>query len=479
MQGLSDTLAEGIEYIRNNSETDITFMLSNCFGAVTAITNTVRSEEGELNSVIPLLRKLSDDLLSLSDYSDNTSFEKVFDQLSQQVQNIKSSINTGLTTKLEIAFFPYKSSMWDCMESVWREAWQDEDCSCFVVPIPYYEVNGNGVSSKLCYEGNSFPDYVPVVDYSTYNLEKHHPDIIYFHNPYDQNNLITQVQKTYFSSNLKKYTDMLVYIPYFVAGAYKNIDAARAMCLTSGAISADKVIVQSKLHKELFVKLGFDSEKILALGSPKFDATLRAKEQHSEVPQKWSAKLCGKKVFLWNTTLITLLNEKDWFEKTAKMIEVFSGDTNCALIWRPHPLMKATIQSMRPQDSATYHDLEEKIRSMDNAVIDENSDVYPAIAVSDALLSDYSSIMMQYSITGKPILSLNGNSSMRKDYLCVFDYFSNYFIDDGMTVELFRDMVLRREDFNKEKRLEMMKKSTFNTDGHCGRAVHRKIKALV
>lgn len=459
-----------------NSRNNLSYMFKNCLDSVSLIGKIVATEKKDSNDTLSLTNKLSESLHILEDCTGNALTFKTFcDDLEQQIQQIKECIRTGMNEKIEIVFLPYKSSMWDSMESVWRATKQDENCICSVVPIPYFELNGNGIPPTLCYEGDNFPNDVPIVQYSLYDIKKHHPDIIYFHNPYDGYNYVTQVEETYFSSNLSKYTNMLVYIPYFVAGAYSNVKNAEAICLTPGSKNANRVIVQSELHKELFVKLGLEQDKIVALGSPKFDATLRANVKYLKIPKGWGTICKSKKIFLWNTSLDNMLNEKEWFEQTAHIVEAFLGNDDCSLIWRPHPLMEATIKSMRPQYISRYHDLKEKIYSMGNAVIDEESDAYPAISVSDALISDYSSIMLQYSITGKPILSLNYMSSLREKSICIFDFFSNYFLKDGMSVGSFMNMVLCGDDVKKEERLRAMKESTLYTDGCCGKAVHQYV----
>ena len=64
-------------------------------------------------------------------------------------ENIKLIIKVGnqirnlVETKVEVVFFPYKASMWDCMESVWRLLKEDSAFECHVVPIPYYEKDEN------------------------------------------------------------------------------------------------------------------------------------------------------------------------------------------------------------------------------------------------------------------------------------------------------------------------------------------------
>lgn len=402
--------------------------------------------------------------------------EQTSNQIAKKIELIKYSVSNNIKTEFEVVFFPYKLSMWDCMESVWREAMQDEDCKCYVVPIPYYKLNGNGIDSELCYEGNDFPKDVEVIHFSSYNLEEHHPDIIYFHNPYDEFNLVTRVKEMYFSYNLKKFTDMLVYIPYFVSGSYTSLDVIKRTAKMSGITHADRVIVQSDLQKQLMMQFGgYNPSKILPLGSPKFDATLRAVDLYSEIPVKWRKKLAGKKIFLWNTSIGTMLNSDNWLIQVMDIIEVFSQKKDCALIWRPHPLLEATIQSMRPQYGYPYCEIQKYVHSMSNAVIDNRSNSYISIGISDALISDYSSVMFQYCITGKPILSLTGSSSMRDKSIYLFDYFSNYFLNDGISVGSFCEMVRNNSDPKKTARLKAMKKTVLNADGSCGKNIHKEI----
>ena len=71
--------------------------------------------------------------------------------------------------------------------------------------------------------------------------------LFYIHNPYDDWNLVTCVHPRYFSANLKKYTDKLVYIPYFVLDEIEpddqaSIDGMKHFIWTPGVINTDKVI---------------------------------------------------------------------------------------------------------------------------------------------------------------------------------------------------------------------------------------------
>lgn len=50
--------------------------------------------------------------------------------------------------KIKVAFFPYKISMWDSLESIWEAADRDESCECQVIPIPYYSKTQMGRLKK-------------------------------------------------------------------------------------------------------------------------------------------------------------------------------------------------------------------------------------------------------------------------------------------------------------------------------------------
>ena len=91
------------------------------------------------------------------------------------------------------------------------------------------------------------------------------------------------------------------------------------------------------------------------------------------------------------------------------------------------------------------------------------------------MISDSSSLIYQYTFTEKPVLALLG-SSKNRSYYVFCDFYSNYFVEDGFSVQQFVRMVLNGEDPKKEERMMYAKKSVSNTDGTCGLKVHMAIK---
>ena len=112
--------------------------------------------------------------------------------LNKVLQGIKD-----LPTTREIVFLPYKASMWDSLESVWKKFSADDAYEAVVIPIPYFDKNPDGTFRRMHYEALQYPSYVPVTSYESYDLAEHHPDAIYIHNPYDEYNYVTTVHPDY------------------------------------------------------------------------------------------------------------------------------------------------------------------------------------------------------------------------------------------------------------------------------------------
>ena len=325
-------------------------------------------------------------------------------ELMGYLQKRTEELRTG---KKLIVFLPYKASMWDSLESIWMAADKDkEHCDTMVVPIPYCDRNPDATVARWHYEINDFPKYVPVIDHRTVDLAKLHPDVIFIHNPYDNCNAVTSVDMQYYSRYLKNYTDNLVYVPYFVVGD----TIAEHFCQAPGVVNADHVIVQDENIKEQYEKYypggNPPAGKFLALGSPKFDKVQHTTRADYTLPTEWSRLAQGRKIVLYNTSLTTMLNYTPFFfRRMREVFEFFRPRQDVVLWWRPHPLLRATIESMRPDYYKEYCTLEQQYCDEGWGIYDDTADVDRAVVCSDAYYGDVcSSVVWLYHVTGKPML---------------------------------------------------------------------------
>ncbi|MCG7408763.1 CDP-glycerol glycerophosphotransferase family protein [Paenibacillus sp. ACRRX] len=464
-----NTIEEGIDYLSYSGKNSTTAMIQDCNDGLMFLSNLM----GEEQEVSELVQKAIHTVQSLiPGEQDEQIFITRINLIKEIMNDVRSIIKNNVKTELEIAFMPYKVSMWDSLESIYREAEKDPNCTCYVVPIPYYEKDAQGQIIRFCYEGNQLPKDIKITPFEMYEFENRQPDIIYIHNPFDQYNSLTMVNPRFYSDNLAQYTDMLVYVPYYVAGSSEKPD----IYVMPSYKNATKIIVQSENLKDAYVANGTDADKILVLGSPKVDAMLATLNEPREIPLYWKETIKNKRVFLFNTGIADILSIDTWFEQTELVLNYFMDHENYTLIWRPHPLTELTIKTLRPRLLEAFEKIENKLKQATNIIIDNNGDTYPAVAVSDAIISDYSSVMLQYIITEKPVLGLLSKTKLEKDKYYFADYLGCYFTNQEVSVSQFVDMVTCNEDFKKEERISRFINSISNADGTCGQVIHRTIK---
>ncbi|MCI7540327.1 MAG: hypothetical protein MSA50_07025 [Veillonellaceae bacterium] len=147
-----------------------------------------------------------------------------------------------------LVFLPYKAAMWDCLESIWRAAAADPSTRAYVVPIPFAEKNPDGTVRDWQYEGGRLPEGVPVVDWREIDLAALHPDAVFIHNPFDDCNNVTTVDARYYTTELKKITRKLIYVPYYATGGWIYPE----LVTPPGYQTADHVIVENDADRAKF-----------------------------------------------------------------------------------------------------------------------------------------------------------------------------------------------------------------------------------
>lgn len=410
-------------------------LLTDCQDAAIRIGELIEQLEGEGTEAVTCLEQYCERLYQVNVQLEDVLPQKAYKHLEEILIKAENEINC-IKVRKEVVFLPYKASMWDSLESVYLAAKEDENCDAYVVPIPYYDKLPDDSLGELHYEGNEYPPDIEITYYEDYNLEERHPDAIYIHNPYDRWNIVTCVPEQFFCSNLKRYTDCLVYIPYFILNEIEPddqaaIDNMKHFCFLPGTIWADKVIVQSEKMRQIYIneyiKAAKESglsgehtdrkkleEKILGLGSPKLDKVHSTSKENLEIPDEWRRIIekpdgTWKKIIFYNTSVSALLQSGEkMLEKMKSVFQTFKEQRDTvALLWRPHPLIENTIKSMRPQLWAEYGKLVQAYREEGWGIYDDTADMDRAVVLSDAYYGDQSSVVQVYQETGKPVMIQN------------------------------------------------------------------------
>lgn len=271
-------------------------MISGAQESAISLGEKIERTEGERHKTVTCIEEYCELLFRVfEDINKNiVNAGKVQKLLRKQLIKIENSAKNDIVVRKEVVFLPYKASMWDSLESVYLAAKADLDCDAYCVPIPYYTLNPDHSLGEMHYEGDEYPARIEITDWQEYDFEERRPDVVYIHNGYDNWNLVTSVHPKFYSENLKKCTDKLVYIPYFVLDEIdpdnkQAVEAMKHFCFMPGIINADKVILQSEDMKKIYINeylkaakehglqgkhldREYLEQKFLGLGSPKYDS---------------------------------------------------------------------------------------------------------------------------------------------------------------------------------------------------------------
>lgn len=434
--GIINTLLNANQLLKKlvtkNNRDKIDILLQDMQAAAIEAGEAIEKSQGEGTEAVHLLEELCELIWETSQLSMNEK-SRLCREMHRKLGMIQGQIRE-FPERSEVVFLPYKASMWDSLESVWMAADEDENCDAYVIPIPYYDKNPDGSFAGMHYEGDQYPDYVPITRYDAYDFEGRHPEVIYIHNPYDEHNHVTSVHPGFYSNVIKSYTDKLVYIPYYVCSER----TMEANCVQKGVLYADIVIAQSDNIRKEYIKYcknvmgkGFSADKVLALGSPKFDKVIRNDNNPDNISVEWKRFAQNRKVILYNTHLnIFLKYGEAAIDKLESVFNFFKQRSDIVLLWRPHPLCKATLKAMRPELYERYEIMEQQYINEKIGIYDDGEDMYPAMNMADAYYGDRSSLINLFGVTGKPVCIQNIDV---KDYY--FDEKAGNLSFEGMYID--------------------------------------------
>jgi len=296
-----------------------------------------------------------------------------------------------LGDNLRLLFMPYKRDMWDSLEGIYNIA-IERGFTADITPIPYTCKDADG----------SFNDWI-MDDFTGENViykfpEKGKYDAIFIHNSYDDHNKITSILPCFYSQYLKGLSRALCLVPYGIGDSGM---------VTPGILNADVVFPESEKAVDSIMedadRLGINVEKFrkkfYVVGSTKYDSLMP-----DTIPDSWKDRIKGKTVYLIATSIVPLL--ADPFGEMKKIDDIIRKNAlrpDVCLIWREHPLLKATIHSMIPELEKAYQDYQRYYISNDLGILDTTDDYRIAFNIADVLYTDSGSLAKVWEKTGKEL----------------------------------------------------------------------------
>ncbi len=326
----------------------------------------------------------------------------------------------------KVVFLPCHPNMWEGFETLWDKEVSDPSNEVVVIPIPTYSRGCDDSLYDTAYITDGYPDNLNVLGVNDYNLASEHPDTIYIQNIEDAGNSGFTVHPHFHTSNLRSFTDEIIYIPYNclpeIDPENDQIDKYNRIILTQPGINnVDHIIVQSENIKTIYLKLLADkNEELLDQWDKKisFSEYPRTKilEKYDRdtvsYPSSWNRHLFKpdgerKEVTLITTSIVGMLKyNRSSFRKAMRVFEDYlETKDDRALIWRPHKSLPDIIMKLRPELFDDFRKLLEFFITNDIGVFDECPTPTPAIILSDCMIDEECGLKELYKATGKQIIS--------------------------------------------------------------------------
>ncbi len=491
IQNLVETICELIVHINNTGNIAL---LTDIESGLAVISKYLEKENYHIQETKKQLENVCIILTRLKNNKENVTFDDL-NELLENVDIFEQSFLIQVQTKLNVVFMPYNINMWDSLESIYYACSEDKDCVATVVPIPYFDIT---VDPPIKHDHfDRYDKSLNIVNYKEFDLESEEPDIIYVHNIYDNYNTLTSVLPKFYTSNLKKYTDMLVYSPYCLPTIITKEILKNKKSYTfevGGAKNVDKFISAGDFDLREGLELGYNRGQIINEGSPKFDSIVNKIKGDFKYPENWIKGAEGKPVAVWATPLNYFVAQ---YDKSAdggtnfanaimefgRTIQKFK-DEDKFVIWRPHPLTRNFISARCPAFVSWYDrlckDINDdkclKAKDYSHVVYDDSESFLPAFAMSDALITKYSSIIYLYMLLNKKYICENNSKNFSK-VINIKKY--NHKIDfagEGNFVD--KDIMVNfKKTSNIEIDSELLSKFYKNLDGTAGQKIHSSLKS--
>ena len=246
--------------------------------------------------------------------------------------SISEAIDSEIVNRRSVLFLPVKAKHFSSMRMAYEMEAATPDTDVYVMPLPYYykEYDGSFKDEMHIDTEEFIKANIPVTDYSRFDLSLLCPEKIYINSAYDEYNMAVSVDTRFYARNVKKYTEKLIYIPYFKLMEFDRANYPcwynmQYYCTVPGVVMADKVYVQSENTRKAYIdKLNewTGDEKYTDIWEQKIDVYNESCEEDSEDELRDAG---SKKTIVWFVSAGSLAEFGDrYIEKAYRNLDVFA-----------------------------------------------------------------------------------------------------------------------------------------------------------
>lgn len=283
-----DVLVEAHDFLRSCVRDDadhaeMNEVLSMCQETAIVIGNEIESRAVNDFGSISTLEKYCEYIYELHEKTLTGDRDNdLLNGLEEHETRIRDALTRKYQEKREVVFLCMSGDDWKALQSIWECAVEDKETSVSVIALPFKEKDAKGipVEGEWITDTDGFPEEVELTSYDEYDLMYRHPDLLVYQLLYDEYSDGFIIHPNYYSSNLRKCCEKMVFIPPF---KLREIEEGQSrprytlgkFLMNPGAVYSDQIVVQSEGIKDVCVDLlqGFVPEidwdkRICSFGTP-------------------------------------------------------------------------------------------------------------------------------------------------------------------------------------------------------------------
>ena len=340
---MKEYLADSVEIIHEillNKDSglsyeDIITYLSELQNNIVSFGTLTESIKGEDCNTVKLLEQYLEVIYKVAKYVqkfDENKYAECDEEVKDKFASISEAIDSEIANRRSVLFLPVKAKHFSSMRMAYEMETATPDTDVYVMPLPYYykEYDGSFKDEMHIDTEEFIKANISVTDYSRFDLSLLCPEKIYINSAYDEYNMAVSVDTRFYARIVKKYTEKLIYIPYFKLMEFDRANYPcwynmQYYCTVPGVVMADKVYVQSENTRKVYIdKLNewVGDEKYTEIWEQKIDVYNESCEEHSEDELRDAG---SKKTIVWFVSAGSLAEFGDkYIEKAYRNLDVFA-----------------------------------------------------------------------------------------------------------------------------------------------------------
>ena len=325
-----------------------------------------------------------------------------------RVRKIKKRILNRIENKenIRVLFIVQFPEMWNSLKGIYKEMAEREGFDAKILAVPkrlqsnIFRTTFDSNNEAFVFLGKAGVPVINAYEDGKWISIGNEYDYIFLQRPYDP-----FMPKSLSMSKLSS-KGLLCYIPYgfeFTTGKHLEIEYNTKAVDNLYLVYADNS--DSFIHCQKAFKRYIKKKAVVIFdeGYPRFDFIKKANLEKKE-----------EKVFLWlpRWSLDEANDRSGFFNYYDKFMSLFNS-MDCKdwkLIIRPHPLMFTNFLERGFLTPEQYKAILHQIDDSNRVELDRNPDYLDAFERSDVLIADFTTLIVEYFVTGKPIIYCGDNA---------------------------------------------------------------------